>query len=400
MSHWKILGVEPGADKKTIKLAYAKLLKKTRPDDDPEGFTTLHKAYKAALANSGSAASTASSHPNVQSNTTGQPPSVAAVTTNNEIPVTNYADSKNEVVVPKPTAHGDQTPTDDNQIVTTLKAPEAINPSESELDEEEQSSKNSNPEEDTFHDAEYQQKLLKDIDLIRQKVAELVETKKLANNIEQWRFIESVESMVDLDFSSQASDIIFAAISQANVESLRQGDLHIKRPVLRYLNDYFQWEKNWQHYEGSYGSDRSNTIFRFINSNPVKNKKSALHYFSRIIAFSVDLILPGICFYVSINVPVLSFLKFVPMIYFLLAIPILEASSLQASLGKKMFQLKVVDKDGLRLRWYHSFFRSYVSYGCIAALKIVIWINIFTSYKYNALLQDIISRSHVVGSTD
>lgn len=49
MSHWQLLAIEPTSDKKTIKRAYAKLLKKTRPDQDPEAFSALHNAYQVAL---------------------------------------------------------------------------------------------------------------------------------------------------------------------------------------------------------------------------------------------------------------------------------------------------------------------------------------------------------------
>ncbi|MGV6809092.1 MAG: hypothetical protein ACWA5U_04375, partial [bacterium] len=45
---WQILGLSDNADKRAVKSAYAKRLKKTRPDDDPEGFQRLHAAYKRA----------------------------------------------------------------------------------------------------------------------------------------------------------------------------------------------------------------------------------------------------------------------------------------------------------------------------------------------------------------
>ena len=44
-----LLGIAADADERTIKLAYAKLLKLTRPDDDPEGFQRLNQAYQQAL---------------------------------------------------------------------------------------------------------------------------------------------------------------------------------------------------------------------------------------------------------------------------------------------------------------------------------------------------------------
>lgn len=49
MTCWNVLGLTPDADSRAIKRQYAALLKKTRPDDDPEGFQRLREAYEAAL---------------------------------------------------------------------------------------------------------------------------------------------------------------------------------------------------------------------------------------------------------------------------------------------------------------------------------------------------------------
>ncbi|HJP97561.1 MAG TPA: J domain-containing protein [Rhodanobacteraceae bacterium] len=46
---FKLLGVAVDADEPAIKRGYAKLLKLTRPDDDPEGFQRLNQAYRQAL---------------------------------------------------------------------------------------------------------------------------------------------------------------------------------------------------------------------------------------------------------------------------------------------------------------------------------------------------------------
>ncbi|MCL7714759.1 J domain-containing protein [Stenotrophomonas mori] len=45
----EILELDPGADERTIKRAYARLLRSNRPDDDPDAFQRLHQAYQAAL---------------------------------------------------------------------------------------------------------------------------------------------------------------------------------------------------------------------------------------------------------------------------------------------------------------------------------------------------------------
>ena len=50
MDCWHILGIAPTRDEAAIKRAYAQLLKKHRPDRDPDGFIRLREAYETALA--------------------------------------------------------------------------------------------------------------------------------------------------------------------------------------------------------------------------------------------------------------------------------------------------------------------------------------------------------------
>lgn len=49
MTCWDVLGLSSDADSRTIKRQYATLLKKTRPDDDADGFQRLREAYEEAL---------------------------------------------------------------------------------------------------------------------------------------------------------------------------------------------------------------------------------------------------------------------------------------------------------------------------------------------------------------
>jgi hypothetical protein len=46
---WGVLGIEPTQDVITIRRAYATVLKRTRPDEDPAGFAELRQAYEQAL---------------------------------------------------------------------------------------------------------------------------------------------------------------------------------------------------------------------------------------------------------------------------------------------------------------------------------------------------------------
>lgn len=47
---FELLGLRPDADVADVKRAYARLLRTTRPDENPEAFQQLHAAYKVALA--------------------------------------------------------------------------------------------------------------------------------------------------------------------------------------------------------------------------------------------------------------------------------------------------------------------------------------------------------------
>ena len=49
MSHWQLLELDPDADERSIKRAYARLLKRHRPDEDPDAFQRLREAYEASL---------------------------------------------------------------------------------------------------------------------------------------------------------------------------------------------------------------------------------------------------------------------------------------------------------------------------------------------------------------
>ncbi|RRJ63906.1 tetratricopeptide repeat protein [Paenibacillus oralis] len=49
MNIWKILGIDPTQDQSQIRKAYARMLKKYHPEDDPEGYQRLREAFDEAI---------------------------------------------------------------------------------------------------------------------------------------------------------------------------------------------------------------------------------------------------------------------------------------------------------------------------------------------------------------
>ena len=62
---FELLGLRPDADIADVKRAYARMLRITRPDDDPEAFQRLHTAYKMVLAQVNAKTAAASSSTSV-----------------------------------------------------------------------------------------------------------------------------------------------------------------------------------------------------------------------------------------------------------------------------------------------------------------------------------------------
>jgi hypothetical protein len=88
LNPWGVLGIEPTGDVVTIRRAYATVLKRTRPDEDPAGFAELRQAYEQALTQARMPAARAPSAP------------TPAVVTKVAAPVASTADLASEHLPP------------------------------------------------------------------------------------------------------------------------------------------------------------------------------------------------------------------------------------------------------------------------------------------------------------
>ena len=434
MNCWIILDIEEYSDKKTIKVAYAKLLKVTKPDEDPEGFKELHMAYKEALAlvseykeSSAPQCFTLPKNDNKAISFEGdffqesseEPKSdlEGGSLKNNDNKTTNDTDQLPEQPYETPVVEGYAEHVDSNQVLENLEAAYGTPKSEIYPETKDSSEYSNNVEDDqsylatdSFNSLEAQTKLAQDWNYLELQTKFIIERKATDSTLSDWQFLENIPSMIDLDFRSEASDRVFEIVSEINQISLEKKTLLVKEPILNYLNSFFLWDKKWQHYEETYGYQQTDAVFPYLTEEVaelqnIDEKKPAkkLYYFRRIAAYLVDLLVIYVPYLVQkyiLELPSGTNMKVliaIGAVYWFIIIPILEASPKhQASLGKKLFDIKVVNAAGNHVSLYQSFWRAIATVFCIGFFKIVLFINIYLAYKKTALLQDILSKSYVI----
>lgn len=404
MDCWTVLGIERFSDKKSIKIAYAKQLKLHRPDDDPEGFQQLHRAYKSAL-------------------------SWVPDSTDGKLDWIKLQDEPSDKDLTLVLIESLKTPFDDvlisipGKIITpvtvaqpTLLGLDHIDEMSSEIKTQPELCDADRQLLDEIHSQE--NLLSEDWQRLFHSVNEIVKSKTASNDIEQWQFIESLESMNELEFRKASSDQVFEVVAKANTTSLDNQHLHIKRPVLDYLNKQFSWDKKWQDYQSLYSRRMLNAVYPYLEeaNKPAKgiSKKRELYYFRRGAAFAIDLsiiCLPFIIYSILNSVLVdpgaesliqktgfdgASVFILWTIIYFLILIPVQEASKYQATVGKRFLHLQVIDKRGDRISFFHAFWRSLLTMFCCIGVKVVFFINIALSCWRSEILQDTLSRSYVI----
>ncbi len=208
MNFWQVLGLEPSADTKAIKLAYAKLLKKTRPDDDPEGFQKLREAYEAALSAS-------------------------------EVPknalLHNYFDSD---------LH-------QSGITITDKPSEGV--SEAETTNDRTHAKNS----DAGLDSEWSEFI--------SGVETLIASPDMVNIRHGWRKLLDSPMLVDLQYRKRASERVFCMVADSCLAPDRKSEEMIGADLVKFLNDEFQWEPQKYDLLIRFGQKRTNAVFEKLD---------------------------------------------------------------------------------------------------------------------------------------
>ena len=204
MDCWKFLGLEPNADAKSIKLAYSRLLKKIRPEDDPKHFQELREAYRIALESSSTAA--ISDGEKDRASLTG----LSDVTIKKK-----YFDEPSDNLSQKPVKSA----------------------SKAEI------------------------KLEKEFVEFIAEAKYLIEDPEKVNLRKEWIEILRSPVLVDLEYRNQACDRIFCLVADSYLDGKEKTELWMDVGVLTYLNSEFKWEENSYKLLHRFGSKRCNAVF-------------------------------------------------------------------------------------------------------------------------------------------
>lgn len=402
---WQQLQIEPTNDVRAIKRAYAKCIKSSRPDENPQDFQRLHQAYKKALL-------LAERH---MPQTIQSSPVQMSVT---ELSPTRPEPANEE----KPVFPPEQDTTDIEQSENDEKKSEVeiswsvdlqINPthpiqSAAPIEAEEEGAPT--PE------ATMAEMLAQCQTVLRQQQG--------PRQAKYWIFLTHTPHILEDQFNFELGQSLFRMLALHQQSNLAPLDVE----VLRYLNAIFNWTGNRDQLIHVLGDEQANPLFSLLDSEdnqsrvkavrggnriiPARNRKPPAaddgHYYyasygARVLAFLMDIFFA----YVTVSFVVIAPMKFLmtnppisedsaillaPLLYLVMAL-LLESSTIQATPSKYLLGMKVVDKRNQRIDYFHGIARLLALCLTGVLFKVIFFVNAFLGGR---LLHDRISDSFVI----
>lgn len=404
---WQQLQIGPTSDVRAIKLAYAQRLKHTRPDEDPQGFQQLHRAYKQAVA----LAERQSFHTLQVSSAP-----VSARQTSRSEP--DPGATEQPVLAP----HPDETVTEQRQ------EEKHAGHAESEIRWSVNLQMNPPPPIQNVVSIASEEE---DLSTAWPTVAEMLEQCQQVLHQQQgprqttfWRFLTHTPHILEDQFNRELGQSLFGMLARHQQSNLAPLDVE----VLRYLNAIFNWTGNRDQLIHVLGDEQANPLFSLLDSEdnqsqvkavrggnriiPARNRKPPAaddgHYYyasygARVLAFLMDIFFA----YVTVSFVVIAPMKFLmtnppisedsaillaPLLYLVMAL-LLESSTIQATPSKYLLGMKVVDKRNQRIDYFHGIARLLALCLTGVLFKVIFFVNAFLGGR---LLHDRISDSFVI----
>lgn len=351
MDIWQTLEIEPTPDQKAIKRAYAKKLKVTRPDENPEAFQDLHNAYKMALQEA-------------EYWDENEQTEVVSVENQNAENQNNVEDigNQNKVSI----IDSDNIALDIAPIDEQISENPASNHSQEEI---------SNPTQEEIPVNPYQvegERILGITSMLLSSQGEQAKAKS-------WEFIIESPFILEDQFNWRLGLELLRVIHEHNLNHVAKVSSLVGQEVLTYLNSIFNWMDNRYHVTRALGDEYNtwldmikdnteseknyrdkirggkNLLLQQKNTAPTQTteKKSSLA-FSRFCAIFLDSIFLGILIGLlangentnnnqAISSQALGILSIIVIFIYFCGF---EASILQGTPGKRIMKLAVITEQG------------------------------------------------------
>ncbi len=298
MYPWNILCIDEVGDKKVIKKAYAKLIRKYRPDEAPEKFQEINQAYQYALKLIAQQPKTAKldqlinkASPELEKNeeTKGSVPSDNIKTKKDGIEVSNEVGDSEDL----------QLDIEAEVLEQNLIEPEPIVPDEEQIIDEVEVEIGVNESGEKYQTTDSLDQLdCTDIDIEQKLIDELFEqTHQMVFNTiheklekENWAFLSDFHNIHDFEVKDQVSKNMFKQVAKYNFFQLKQNKILLIPPeVVVYFDEVFNWSAYWQEYERTIEPVYCDHMLGLIQPDPVnKTHKSVAGLFDRLFAFGID----------------------------------------------------------------------------------------------------------------
>ena len=319
---WDVLEIDETDDKKTIKKAYAVLIKQYKPDENPEKFQQIQAAYKQALQ------------------------LAKGLTTENKVKTIH----SNNVI-----SQESKTQDEEDFILSGVdevpeKALNTFNINEADQSEGFSLSQASEVDSELLALQKQQNELIEN--LFKQIHEMAFSSLVVKSKIESWKFIEDYFKIDDISLKPEIAATVFKKVAEYNLFQQQQNNTFLIRPeILYYFNSVFDWSSRWNEYQHHFPEHYFTvTLDLFDNKyKPPGVIDSLLFLFYRCIAFSIDVILFTLIVYVlevklfpnSQNLEKYNILGFI--VFYLFSELLFKNHT---SLGKKYIGLLVFDKFG------------------------------------------------------
>lgn len=442
MDIWQILEIEPTSDTKSIKRAYAKKLKITRPDENPKGFQDLHWAYKTALQHAEwMAQQETNNDPDEENNY-------------EQSDINSYTEESIQESVQEPVSEQQHTPdqdeklTLDHTIYITQPATEIYQTETTEsclqADNQIETGKLVTDSVESSLDNNIQQQEII-VNPYQQEGERLLGVTKLllASNGEQakaecWSFIIESSLILEDHFNWRLGLEVLQLIREHNLGHAAQVNKIVGQEVMTYLDSIFNWNANRQQILRALGDEYQTWLDMIHDSqqaddnwqdkirggrkltlaNQDKNSDQELPEnsiiappFRRFMAWLIDWVFIFFVFMLlNEDSPDISPL-FASVVFPLLYFVFFESSQLQGTIGKRILGLKVVRFNLEPMKVTHSILRTIcfliyqtlliavvagISIGVPFATFIIIGIYAYSFSKDPTLFYDRITKTSVI----